>query len=529
MAAADRKHIAILLASWSLLVWFFPLRIQPIEPYIYATAIEGMYDLKVTFAEANPNARLPDFSRFHPNHPLQHFVIGKLYDKTHWPALKIASAINFIFSLVALLFLFLTCKIVIPQNSIALMATACSAASTVFWLGTLSGEVHMPAFAMLSVAGWYLCRFLVAEKKREKLLLLSGFFFSLAATLHMGVFFAAIPAAAAVIADWRKAPQKRPHLLYYGAVVSMVLVMVALVYVALVVMVLELKSWPEYRDTMAIYAHIIPIPYSGFAWLLTITKTYLHSLVFGFGSAVLFGKILLALSLASGAVVFARSRHSLPIKLVFLLMLPFYFFSHFFFSIRPDALNGWLFVLPAFTVPMAYTIRIARAKLRFRSFGVAIFVLFFMANFMQIILPNSRTPAERYSYTTAFLSTTPTPSPFPRILVIAKDPVLTFADVYEMVQRTGRRTLEFIWSCCGRTHYRSLLIEKIQKGQIDWIISDDLASETPELLQNAGIKYEILFDQSGEISPHLLPASIYFERPPDYRVLKRIQIIRIVA
>jgi len=80
--AQNHWPFLFLLATYTLVLVSFPLSIQAMESYAYAASAEGYYNLANTFAIAAEGARIPDFSQYHPNHPLPHLIASVLYRST---------------------------------------------------------------------------------------------------------------------------------------------------------------------------------------------------------------------------------------------------------------------------------------------------------------------------------------------------------------------------------------------------------------------------------------------------------------
>lgn len=521
----ETRNLAILLGSFGLLLIFLPLRVQPIEPLIYAAAVEHNYDLASTFAEANPAAKLPDFSRFHPNHPLQHALAGVMHDKMGMRALDVLRLLNALAALVALFALYRTLRLLRCRSTHALLATGMTATTLVFWMSALTGEVHMPAFAFACLAGKYLVRYFSHAPRNPRFLFFASLCFAVAGSLHIGALFLALPAVTALAADFLKRNSVAIRWLFLSAMA--VVGSLLFVYVFLVAVVLHISSVRQYADLVSIYAHLSYQQFSAGQWLSTILLTYLESLFAGQAVGFMFVKCALLIVALAGSWLFAHSKRTLATKIMFLTAVPFYFASHLVFQVRPDALNGWLFVLPAFSVAMAFSFRYLA---RWRDFPIAIPLVALVPiamNSALAILPNATVAMETIHYLNAIKPTVMAEAATTRVVAVAKDPVITFPDLYDFSGGFPDGTVRILWACCGRTSYQATLLDMARNRTAQWFINDDLSGETTGLFDKAGIHYDVVLDREGEIDPRTLPSSIFFRRDPHYRVFKRMQVLHL--
>lgn len=512
--------ILMLIFFWGAMYALFPLKIQAVESYIYATAIEGNYDLRSTFAEANPGSRLPDFARLHPNHPLPHFVVGKVFDIFKVGALTGMKMINFVSALAATFFLYLICRMLLREPTSAILGALVASSTAVFWGLALSGEVHMPAFALLTVAGFFLTRFLLVDGFDARALQLAALFFTLAGMVHIAALFSALPALPAL---WLKMRRIAGHgrWLHYAAIALFCILGIALVYVLLPVLYFGIANRKDYFDFVSIYAHLRMPELKGNQWLSAIAGTYLQSFISGNGAWAIIAKITLGAWLLWGYVLFLRSTAPAAVRVLFVSAPVAYFLSHLFFSVRPDAINGWLFVLPSAAVAAAYAFARARAAVGVRFFSYPMAVVTVTAVFIGTIMPNAALKPTDYAYLSEYQ---PAETQGKHAVVIATDPVLTFPDVYEFKYRRNFASFNIIWACCGRTAYLTELKTAIQKREIDVIIADELNEGIPALLYQTGRPYATAFEKSGIVQPAWLPSSIYFTRPAGYTITKRIVV-----
>src|SRR5687767_10276803 len=99
----DHKWILLILFVAAALFVAFPLQLQSMEAYSYAASIEKYYNIATTFA-LTQGEYLPDFGRYHPNHPLGHVLAGLAYDWLKIPALDWMRFTNIVSTLAAGLF-----------------------------------------------------------------------------------------------------------------------------------------------------------------------------------------------------------------------------------------------------------------------------------------------------------------------------------------------------------------------------------------------------------------------------------------
>lgn len=514
--------IFILIFLCAAMYTFFPLKLQAVESYIYATAIEGNYDIRSTFAEANPGARLPDFARLHPNHPLPHFLAGKLFDKFGFSALDSMRVINLFAALIAVIFIYLICCQVLTDRASALLGAALAASTSVFWGSALSGEVHMLAFALLTVAAYYLVRFLSAAAFDKTALCLAAFYFTLAGIIHLAALYLVLPVLPALWIKARadKSPQKNGRL--YVTIAALCLLGLILVYVLLPVMYYGFTNRKDFLDFFSIYAHLKTPELRGLAWLETITGAYLQSFIGGTGTWTTLTRVALTLCLLWGYALLLKSGAHWTLKTLFLAAPLAYF--NFFFTVRPDAINGWLFVLPSTAIAGASAFQRLRLAVGTHLFSYALTLAVAAAVFFAAIFPNAKLKPEDYAYLSEFQ---PTGLHGKNAIVITKDPVLTFPDVYAFSHRRDFSAFKIIWACCGRTAYLEDLKSAILKREVQLIISDDLGDNIHKFLHQLKQTYNIVFEKSGIVQASWLPSSIYFTRPEGYIIRKRMQVIRL--
>ncbi len=516
-----------LVAAYALLLAAFPFRINTYESYMYGLATEGSYKIQTTFEEVNPQGKLADFSRYHPNHPLIHWMAGELYDYFDVRALTTTRILNFIGSLVALFFLLQIAAFFTRRRGLVLLATFMTATTTVFWMLALSGEIHMPAFAFVSAALYLLCRYFLNTRREARWLLGATSLFTFAGALHSAAYFSGPIAFVALLIDQYRLKDKKLQWRYFVYSAFIVLGGLFFFYGYLLVKMLQITSLQEYIHTLTIYSYLGYGQYTRGEWFRTLVESYAQSLMNGFTAPILALKFVLVGVFIYGLYIFSRSQ--IAVALRFLLISPFFFFflGQAAFNVRPDSINGWLFVLPSFLIGILFAMRRFSRRLKWPVAVLVLALLPTASNFKEIILPNATLDRAEYFYLKPVATQILQETPKPRILGVAIDPIVSFPDYYDLTSTIKGKSLDIIWSCCGRTGYKDILRKAVKEHRVDWIISDALAGDTQEILKETGAKTRLVFDKQGNINTDFFSASLYVDMKKDYQVRKRMQVIRI--
>lgn len=517
----------VFVLGYALLLLCFPIKIDTLESYAYALATEGSYAIQTTFAEVNPQGILPDFSRYHPNHPLVHWVAGELYDIWGIRALSTARTFNFVGALIALFFLLQIAALFTRRNGLALLASFMAATTTVFWMLALSGEIHMPAFALNTLALYLLCRYFLQRPRKASLLLFAAVFFTLAGAFHSIAYFSGPVAFIALLIDQYQLKNRKLSWRYFLAAASIVVSGFIFFYVYLVIRNLKITSFQQYVDLMTMYSYLGYGKLTPLEWANTFIRTYAQTLLGGFTTPLFVAKLVAIGVSCFGYFVLARSRFQTAVKFLFIAPVFFQLFMSILLDIRPNAINGWIITIPAFTVGVLFALRYFSQKQRWPVVAVVLTLIPAAINFKTAVLPNTSLNEAEYFYLRSQAPIILKETPQPRILAVAIDPVVSLPDYYDLTGFVGGKSLHILWACCGRTSYRDTLKNALERHEVDWIISDSLEGEMQTLLQETHAKTALIFDKRGEIKTDFFMSSLYFAPKENYQVYKRMQVFRV--
>lgn len=526
---ADR-YLLLLIAVFAILSQIFPLRVQAVEPYTYAAGVDGYYNVATTFATAQPEVKLPDFSRYHPNHPLLHLAAGVLHDWTGIGGLQLFKAFNLIAALIALWLIYhLVMGLGLSRNT-ALLTSIAAGFTYIFWVGALSAEVHLPAVALQLLSARYLVKFLQGQPGSHRNLRFAALFFALATAFHLAALFCGFAFAAAVL---MQKMQNRWRVLLECAIIYALIVL--FVYGVLLVAVLRIESFTIYKATMLIYSHLLHIRYSGFEWVVTLFKSFAHALVFGFSVWSWALKIMWLGAILLGMVAIARAQRPIAQKVLLLTWPVAYIVSHAIFGARADSIHSWLFTLPALLVALAFLFERLLAGVEARIYLIAFVCLIGANNFIAGVLPNSLLKESDFQFAEdpqALLAGHGIEKPAARelpLLVLMKYPAVTFPDIWYLGSRLGYKNQTPLVYCCGKQGYQQILRSLMEKHDEFFLLTDEISDELPELFGQSKRDFRVLLEKRGEIARNSLVSSLYFERPAGYQNLKELRIFYATA
>ena len=519
------------LILYAAVLFFLPLKIQTIESYAYAMTAEGYFDISKGFAAAQPGVKIPDFSRFHPNHPMLHMVIAFLYDNLKVSALNTFRMINAASSLVALAFLYFASYLLWKRIAVSIVIIAMLAFSHTFWNSALSGEVHLPAVAFLAAATYYLLRYLVGEPKQEnRHLLVAAGFFSLAIIFHLLAFFTIMPVVLAVLSHSVK---KEKWKLYFQAL-GLVLLGFGVFYVGLLVYKLNIESVSQYFSVMTVYAHIVHVRYYGFDWFVVFLKTLLHAIAGGFTPLTIAIKSFFGLFFFWGYIQFARSAVTVPVKVLLIGWPVVYILFNVIIAGRADGLNGWLFSAPVVCLASGYFWVKLSYRQETRIYVFLVPLLLISANFTVAIFPNVGRAEKEYMFlddpgVMFKRAGIEVDSRGIKIGALTKHPVETFPDLWRLGSVYGRRDVKLFVYCCGDKGYEMPLREWISSKVPFLLIVDETTEEIGKMLIAQKRKFRIIHEATGELKREWLPSSVYLILPSGFRIEKKIRVFFVEA
>jgi hypothetical protein len=507
----------IFLLSYILILLLFPMSLQTMESYAYAAAAEGYYNLSSTFVAMHENIRIPDFSHYHPNHPLPHLIASALYHITGTSALQVFRAMNFVGTVVFVCFHYGLALRVLQRKSKAAMATALSGVTYAVWASALSGEVQMFALALLMAGFYFLAKFFQAPADTTNTSLhLAALFYLLAVAFHQASFFAGVPAAFAALLHSRT----RRSLWLYARVAAMIIVGWVLFYVVLLVLMLDIDSFRQYLDTLFVYRLILTREYAGNEWLGLLTGAAMRSVSFAdFGISYLLALAFFSSALAGFWHMF-RSELPKPVWILLAGLPIFQILLQLAVRGRPDGINFWLFLIPCFSLAV-FSMPSARTESPGNTiFGWLLILLIALANFHYFFLPNHRlTPEEAiYSRQVKLLHSMP-------VAVIVHEPVLTFAEGWSLGSESGLRRQTWFLPCCGEKDYEKKLAEWLARHDEFLLLSDSVRARELHLPETQ-FQSEVFIHRQGKIAATTVPRSVYFTSAPGEYYPKELLLVR---
>lgn len=519
------RYVLLLLVVFTSLTRVFPLRLQPIEPYLYAASAEGYYDLSTTFAASQPGGALPNFSRFHPNHPLLHVVVGFLHDITGIGALALFKAFNLAAALCSLLLVYAIALRLTQLLAVAALTATLLASTYAFWVGTLSGEVHLVAVALQLGSALFIVKYLQGAPKPRAMLRIATLLFALSVSVHLAAIFWGIAVFVAVV--MHPMPKRAKLYLECSAIFAGV---VLIVYGLLFVSLLKIKSFAEYKSTLMIYTYLQHVRYFGFEWFVVLMKSAGQSLFFGFSVWAVAFKVIIGLFVVAAGYTFWLSRATRAIKFLMLSWLPVYIFSHGVFGARADSIHSWLFSITGVVLLTALiSDRIIRRP-ELRIYLVLLLGIVAANNLIFGILPNSLLDRSEYLYAEdpqVLLSGNGIELAGAKklpLVVLAKDPVLTFPEIWHLGSHLNYKNQVHFIFCCGKMGYVEPLTQFTRITPEYFLLVDEISDEIPHMLEASGRHFRLLAERRGEVNPAVLVSSIYFERPAGYRIRKEMRM-----
>jgi len=503
----QHRGFVIFLSIYAAVLYAFPLKHQAVEAYGYAAAAEGYYNLNSTFL---PNSRdlIPNISRYHPNHPLPHYISSLLYENFRTPAMTTLKALNavaailFLAAFYALLIQFFSAK------AIALLAAMFAASMYAFWLTALSGETQMFALALMTAAVGLFFEFLRFGKALH--LFLAAICYVFAGAFHLFSFVFIFPAVAALVSrrDFLR------HWRMYTTATVIICLGYAFFYGVLLIGVLGVQNFDEYVKTLFIYRNILHKAYSSPEWWQLFSGALLKSFVSFDSGAGFLAQMIVALLVLIGFMRMIRSRLTRSLK-IFLIAWPFIQVGlQLIVNGRPEGLNFWLFLFPVFFTMLAFALEgmAAYTKQIFPAFLILAFVA--AINFISAILPNFS--LERTNYT--YFENLDLPKSIP-LAIVVHEPVLTFVEIWAVGSLYGFKNQHVFLPCCGEKHYLDNLAEWAAKHE-NFLLITDSRSESLEKVVNGA---KLLQERSGKISAISVPNSLYVKLPADHEYAKNLK------
>lgn len=515
MAKRNFRMIIAILCAYTLLLVFFPLGMQAMEPYAYAAAAEGYYNLTATFALFQPETQLPDISAYHPNHPLGHLLPAFAFKAWGVDALTFARVRNAISALVFLLFFYLSAGFFVRRLAVKAAATLLTMFAYVFWNSALSGEVHMPALALNMVTVFFLLSYF--KDARPHLLWLAAGFHILAGASHLTSVFLLPPAGIALIVHSHRREKWRLYL----SLTVFILAGYAFFYVLLLIKILNIDSFEVYGKTFFIYNPILTKTYGSFEWWQITGKSLLEAFAPAATAWGLVVSVLLVILSVAGYAKLIRAKIARPQKVLLFGWPLFQIVIQIIVRGRPEGLNFWLFLTPPLFLATLFSLRSLAVFGRTRLFLIGAVAIVFAVNFFAGIFPLSRLRQDQYLLTrphTEFAEKLPA-------AFVVDQPVLTFSEIWAAGSRYGLRSQAHFFPCCGEAHYAGRLRQWAKDKGRFLVFRDHDPADIVSMLAAEKIYCHTLQDFSAELMPQWIPVSVYIERDLRTPIRKELFIL----
>ena len=501
-ASLLRNHLAlsiVLLVAFAIYI-FFPLQRQSTEPYKYAAGIEQYYRISMGFSLAQGDY-LPDFGRYHPNHPLGHVVAGWAYDWLKIPALSWMRFVNTVAAFFLAVFFYLMLLRLQFSNVLAALTVGSLLASYFGLFAVLSGEWHLPAMALSFAGFWQMIPYL--ERGEKKYLFRASLCFGLASCYHLSAIFYLIPIGF-VLLFVRPIKERWRELFAAG---SMILLLLLVVYIAIPFYLFKFNSMHDFYRTFFVYKYITHMQYSGFDWIVVAARSLFHTVFYTplqLKGASVYAAIFF-LMIIFGLWRYLRSTVARPIKAWILMEHLFAIVEYWLLGARPDALLGWLLLLPFICL---VTVR-AFADLHRRAvIGVAaVIVLMLSWNLALAILPNSLSKRENIFY----FSLPPRTALNTPIAFVTGQLLFMEAEIWYAGSELGYRNQMHFMPCCGENDYYSRLKRWAKDHPGFVVVTDDRHEALENFFQAQGLRYKRWSDRKSDWPSSLIPSTLYVQ------------------
>jgi hypothetical protein len=515
MIPVIREHLLLALVLCGALCFYliFQLQYQAPEPYNYATAIEGYFGNSFGF-ELAQGQKLPDISRYHPNHPLGHVLAGLAYDWLGIPALAWMRFVNILGALFAGLFLYQIARYYGLAKNLSVLTVSLFLSTNCGMFTVLSGEWHIPAIA-LSLAGIrqilsYIDGGSVMHLYRASLL------FAVASCYHLWALFYLVPLAI-VLLFVRPIKKFWRELLKAALLIFLILLVV---YLILPFVLFRFRSSEEFLRTFLMYKYLTHTQYAGFEWLQIAGRTLFHTFLY---TPVRFKGTDLSVLVFLVALTFAfwrfyKSERTGPQKAIILLVPIWWPIMQVAIGARPDGLLGWLFAWPFICLIIVKAL--SGIDRRAAYFGAALTAFTFAWNFSLAYYPNSQSKPENVFYFT-LPGQIPVTTP---VAFVISQPLLMMGDIWYAGSKLGYRKQMHFMPCCGEYNYMVHLKRWALENPGFVLVSDGHQSQLEGFIRAQGLHYRLWSDRQGDWPSSLIQTTLYVQHTAPNFYPKRLTI-----
>jgi len=511
-----RKHWVILfvLLGASVIYFKLPLRLQAMEPYAYAAAIEGYYDLSQSFSVAQ-GYPLPNFSRYHPNHPLGHALLGAVYDLFSVPALEGMFFLNMVSILISAVFLYLLCLYFNFKPLAAALTSALFLSSYVSLFAVFSGEFHAPALALAMGGVWQACVFIDTWKK--KALWYATLFFTCASVYHLDALFLTILMGFFVLYYVLKEKQ------FHAVIFPFLFFIISLIifYIVIPVYIFKLHSVDDFFKYFFIYVHKDAPQFSIFAWLWAMHRTMLDAVVFviPITEIVLKATVAFWLFFLWKAIDFWKN----AVRVKSAKMATFIFtagvLAYAILGVRPDGLLGWLYLIPFLFIFVSNSTRNANAWSLSLRLVVVLAILSW--NILFAIWPNSiQRDSDRFFFDLPREISKDVPIAF----VIGGDPVLMHSEAWYAGSKRGYRNQTFFLPAYGEYNFPQNLDRWLKEYPKGVVVTDKYQANLEQLLLRHKQVRTRWLDRAAQWPEQAVPITLNVERGRNFFYNKRLTV-----
>lgn len=515
MIAIFRENQLLILVLFAALCFYlgFPLQYQAPEPYNYATAIEGYFGNSAGFALAQ-GQNLPDFGRYHPNHPLGHVLAGWAYDWLKIPALSWMRFANILGALFAGLFLYQIARHLDCTKGTSALIIALFLSTYIGMFTVLSGEWHIPAIA-LSLAGIRQI-FLYVDHGTAKHFYQASFLLAVASCYHLWALFYLVPVGI-VLLFVRPIQKYWREFLVAGLIL---LLLLCVVYILIPFVLFGFRSAEEFLRTFLVYKYLKHVRYEGVEWLLIAARAVVHTFVYTpvrFKGADLLS-VMLFISLAFTFWKFYKAEQSAPKKAIIMLIPVWWPIMQLVMGARPDGLLGWLFTWPFVCLIIVKAISDLHRRAIYFCAGLAVFV--FSWNFAFAYYPSSRSKSENVFYFNVPRQIAPTTP----VAFVISQPLLMMGDIWYAGSKLGYRNQMHFMPCCGENNYLGHLRRWALANPGFVLVSDGRQQDLESLVRALGLRYRLWSDRRGDWPSSLIHTTLYIQHTAPNFYPKRLTI-----
>jgi hypothetical protein len=366
----------------------------------------------------------------------------------------------------------------------------------------------MPALA-LSLAGFYLT-FLYIDEGKPRKLYQASLLFAIAACYHLAACFFLVPIGVTLLVI-RPFRERWRELVKAGLLILAILVVT---YVVIPFILFRFPSFDEFLRTFLVYKYLNHVRYSGFEWLLMAGRTILHTVIYTPAHLIAMDFLVLTHFAVMAFCFWRFSRIPMArAKKAIILVTPVWWVAvHWVFGARPDALLGWLFVLPLASIIVVKALADLHPKI-IAALPILPFIILGW-NISLAILPNSLSKPENIFY---FNLPVQTPVTTP-IAFVTSHPLLMESEIWYAGSKLGYRNQAHFLPCCGEHNYYGRLKNWAKANPGFVLIADGRHAVIENFLRSEGLSYKKWMDRRADWPSSLIPTTLYVQHsaPPTY-------------